>query len=128
MNHSKLYVPDPNVWIIFFKKSSQKRVINQKGGNQMNSTRHGNEPTNVELVSPVEAADERTQSAVKRIRKKAAQAPSRRKTHIKRRAKPRPSRKRKILKPKGQKSKLKGKTNGRRKNKSVKTARDIFSR
>ena len=70
MNHSKLYVPDPNVWIHFFKRMSQKKAIHQKGGNNMLSAKQSDGPMYVELISPVEAANERTQSAFKRIRKK----------------------------------------------------------
>lgn len=69
MNHSKLYVPDPNVWINFFKSKSRKKIISQKGGSNVLSAKKS-EPMNVELVSPVEAADERTESTIKRLRRK----------------------------------------------------------
>lgn len=137
MNHSKLYVPDPNLWINFFRKSSQKRVINQKGGNKVLSAKQSNEPMNVELISPVEAADERTQSAIKRLRKKTTSGHLGRGTHIKRRAKSKSSRRRKIVKSKRRKA-VKPKTNRkkpkkvkrktRKKKKSVKFVRDIFSK
>lgn len=136
MNHSKLYVPDPNLWINFFRKSSQKRVINQKGGNKVLSAKQSNEPMNVELISPVEAADERTQSAIKRLRKKTTSGHLGRGTHIKR-AKSKSSRRRKIVKSKRRKA-VKPKTNRkkpkkvkrktRKKKKSVKFVRDIFSK
>ena len=70
MNHSKLYVHDPNVGIHLFTRTSEKNKINQKCGNSsIPSTGHSKEPLNVELVSSVEAADERKQSAIKRLRK-----------------------------------------------------------
>ena len=75
MNQSKLYVPDPSLWIIFFKHKTSKQVINQKGGNKVISTKRSAEPLNVELISPVEAADERTESRIRRlVRKKKRQA------------------------------------------------------
>lgn len=134
MNHSKLYVPDPNVWINFFRKSSQKRVINQKGGNKVLSANTTNEPMNVELISPVEAADERTQSAVKRLRKKTGSGRLGRVRHIKRRQKSKSSRRRKIVKRKRQKA-VKPKANRKairkvkqKRRKKVKFVRDIFNK
>ena len=70
MNHSKLYVPDPNLWIHFFKTKSEKKIINQKGGNNVLSTKTSTEPLNVELISQVEAGDERTASVINPLRKK----------------------------------------------------------
>lgn len=126
MNHSKLYVPDPNIWINFFRKSSQRKLINQKGGNKMLTTRNSTEPMNVELISPVEAADERTESAIKRLKKKTRSIqPQRRRKRINKRAKTRLSRKQKVGKGKGRKT-VKRRTRAKRK-KSVKTTRDIFS-
>lgn len=78
MNHSKLYVPDPSLWINFFKQKTSKRIINQKGGKNTSET----EPINVELVSPVEAADERAESAMKRVVRKKRRVIKRRKKRI----------------------------------------------
>lgn len=127
MNHSKLYVPDPNVWINFFKKSSQKKVINQKGGNNVLSAKQSNEPMNVELISPVEAGDERTQSVIKRLRKKATSRGQRLRRRIKRNIKSRLFRKRRVAKSKRHRS-VKLQAKRRKRSKSVKTARDIFSK
>lgn len=125
MNHSKLYVPDPNLWINFFKRTSHKKVINQKGGKNMLSAKQSTEPMNVELISPVEAAHERTQSAIKRIRKKTKPSHKRRR-RINRRTNSGSSRKRKVSRSKKRRTvKRKRKT---RKNKRVKIARDIFSK
>lgn len=72
MNHSKLYVPDPTLWVNFFKNKSRRRVVNQKGGSNIISTKQISEsqPMNVELVSPVKAAEQRTETTIKRLRKK----------------------------------------------------------
>ena len=67
MNQSKLYIPDPSLWINFFKYKTKKQEKNQKGGSKVISTKRSNEPLNVELISPVEAADERTQSNIRRL-------------------------------------------------------------
>ena len=55
---------------IFFKSKSHKKNISQKGGNSIHPAEQSFEPINVELVSPVQAADERTQSTSKRLKKK----------------------------------------------------------
>ena len=70
MNQSKLYIPDPSLWINFFKHKTKKQEINQKGGSKVISTKRSNEPLNVELISPVEAADERTHSNIRRLVRK----------------------------------------------------------
>lgn len=92
----------------------------------MLTTRNSTEPMNVELISPVEAADERTESAIKRLKKKTRSIqPQRRRKRINKRAKTRLSRKQKVGKGKGRKT-VKRRTRAKRK-KSVKTTRDIFS-
>lgn len=121
MNHSKLYVPDPNVWINFFKSKSRKKIINQKGGSNILSAKKSAEPLNVELVSPVEAANERTESVIKRMRPKSKR---RGKKRINTKKRTKTIRRKKTVKTKRNKSvKLKPKP----KRKSSKK-RDIFSR
>lgn len=128
MNHSKLYVPDPAVWINFFKTKSRRTLLNQKGGNNILSakSRTTEEPMNVQLVSPVEAADERTTSTIKRLRKRMRPIRRRRRPQkrIKRKSKPTNGRKRKSARQKGRKL-LKHKP---KKKRSTKLKKDIFSR
>ena len=122
MNHSKLYVPDPNVWISFFKKSSQTKPVNQQGGNNMHSTKRSEEPMNVELISPVEAADERSQSTIKRLKKRNMHTHRARRKRINKIKTSQRSRKRKSSKSKRHRSAGKRKLKLRKKNR-----RDIFS-
>lgn len=125
MNHSKLYVPDPNVWINFFKSKSRKKVINQKGGSNVLSAKKS-EPMNVELVSPVEAADERTESTIKRLRRKSMRRGQRGKKRINTKKRTRSARRKKSLKTKANRS-TKRKHKPKTKRKSGR-ATDIFSR
>ena len=127
MNHSKLYVPDPNVWIHFFRRTSEKNKINQKGGNGIRSAENSKEPLNVELVSPVEAADERTQSAIKRLRKKTGSSTRQSKAQrINRKTKPKPSRVKKVAKS-TRREMVKRKTKTRKRKSDKKSVPDIFS-
>ena len=81
MNHSKLYVPDPVFWVNFFKNKSRKSAVSQKGGSNIISSNPPAEeqPMNVELVSPVQAADQRTETTIKRLRKRSRPIQRRRK-------------------------------------------------
>lgn len=124
MNHSKLYVPDPTFWVNFFKNKSRKKFINQKGGNNTISAKQSSDeqPMNVDLVSPVEAADQRTETTIKRLRKKPRPMQRRRKrinrkkkTPAIRRRKKGGSKRRKVVKRKS------------KKRKSIRTKRDIFN-
>ena len=123
MNHSKLYVPDPNVWIHFFKRTSEKNKINQKGGNGIRSVEQSKEPLNVGLVSPVEAADERTHSAIKRLRKKTGSRRQTKSKSINRKAKSKPSRGKKAAK-----SISLGTVKRKTSKSGVKSVPDIFSK
>lgn len=72
MNNNKLYVPDPSVWIKYFRR---KKRVEQKGGGGMIPITEEKEtpsvdPVNVKLVSPIEAATDRVESAIKRIKGK----------------------------------------------------------
>ena len=123
MNHSKLYVPDPNVWIHFFKRTSEKNKINQKGGNSsIRSAGQSKEPLNVESVSPVEAADERTQSAIKRLRKETGSTRRSKGKSINVRTKSKLSREKKVVKS-SRRETVTRKTKTRRR----KSVTDIFS-
>lgn len=125
MNHSKLYVPDPNVWINFFKSKSSKKVINQKGGSNVQSAKKS-EPMNVELVSPVEAADERTESTIKRLRRKSIRRGQRGKKRINTKKRTKSARRKKPLKAKAKRlTKIKHKPKAKRKSGR---STDIFSR
>lgn len=126
MNHSKLYVPDPNLWIDFFKHKTHKKVINQTGGSKVISTKSRIKPMNVELVSPVEAADERTESVIKRLKKKSSPIRRRRK-RINRKKRSHFVRKKRTPQTKRKKTAKKRKHKGSRKGLSA-NRRDIFSR
>lgn len=124
MNHSKLYIPDPTFWVNFFKNKSRKKIVNQTGGNNMISTKQTSDehPMNVELVSPVEAAEQRTETAIKRLRKKSRPIQRRRKRINRKKQKPSVrkrknggSKRRKVVKRKS------------KKRKSFRSKRDIFN-
>lgn len=74
MNPSnKLYVPDPSLWITYFRR---KKRVEQRGGGGMipiveeKEKQPSVDKVNVKLVSPVEAATDRVGSAIKRIKRK----------------------------------------------------------
>ena len=73
-NVGKTYIPDPSPWISYFR---QKKRIEQKGGGKMIPIIEEYQPkvvptdkVNVKLVSPVEAATNRNESVIKRIKKR----------------------------------------------------------
>ena len=125
MNHSKLYVPDPTLWINFYKSKSRKTLINQKGGNNiMSAKRTAEKPMNVELISPVEAGDDRTESTIRRIRRKTRPMRRPRQKRIKSKRKSHISRKRKTNSGKRRKP---VKLRLKKKKRQTKTKKDIFS-
>lgn len=71
---SKTYIPDSNIWIKYFRRRHHERV-EQKGGANMvtiatepiDSQRGG---VKLNLVSPVEAAADRVESVIRRIKKR----------------------------------------------------------
>ena len=127
MNHSKLYVPDPNVWIHFFKSTSHKKNISQKGGNSIHPAEQSIEPMNVELVSPVEAADERTQSTIKRLKKKTKPIRQSQRKPINRKTKLKPSIKRNVAQSTRQET-VKRTAKSTKKKSERKPVPDIFSK
>ena len=77
MTSSQTYIPDPSVWIKYFRL---KRRVEQKGKGKMIpvtvESASPNEAANgLTLVSPVEAAVERVESTVKRIKRNNVRRP-----------------------------------------------------
>ena len=74
MSSSQTYIPDPSVWIKYFRVKTRDQ---QKGrGKMIPVSTSPNEAANgLTLVSPVEAAVERVESTVKRIKRNNTRRP-----------------------------------------------------
>ena len=131
---NKLYVPDPSVWVTYFRR--KKRVQQHGGGASMMpiveeqrylpSTEGA---VHVDLVSPVEAATERVQSTIKRIKRHKRQNAFSAKTGAARARSKKPRNKIKTVRlgaKKPRKSSKKNRVKVGNRNKKV-PSRDIFS-